>query len=105
MRRDTILILVLIGFLLVGARRGALTAGTSVVSLLIAYAGGIYCAQRLSGAVAVRLGVSEIYASVAAATLGFMAALVIAGLLGSLLRGWDRARLGMTLAVGSPGRW
>ncbi|HIG70893.1 MAG TPA: hypothetical protein EYG46_04080 [Myxococcales bacterium] len=66
MRRDAILVFVLIGFLLVGAR----------------------------------LGVSEIYASVAAATLGFMAALVIASLLGLLLRGWDRARLGDDPAVG-----
>lgn len=91
---DVILICLLVGFLLMGARRGALTSGTSVVTLLLAYGGGIFCAQNLSAAVAQRLAVSELYAGVAAGTLGFIATFVIAGLLGSLLRGWDRARLG-----------
>lgn len=91
---DTILICFLVAFFLLGARRGALTSGTSVVTLLLAYGGGIFCAQNLSGAVADRLAISELYAGVAAGTLGFMGTFVIAGMLGSLLRGWDRTRLG-----------
>ena len=105
MRRDAILIFVLIGFLLVGARRGALTAGTSVVSLLIAYAGGIYCAQRLSGAVAVRLGISEITQALqqprsASWRPWCSPACWVRCFAVGTERGWA-----MTLAVGSPGRW
>lgn len=91
---DTILVACLIGFFAMGARRGALTAATSVVSLLLAYGGGIFCAQAFAGAFAERLGVSELYAAAAAGTLGFVVTYLVSGLLGSLLRGWDRARIG-----------
>ncbi len=90
---DVILVCLLMSFVLVGALRGALTSGTSVVSLLLAYGGGVFCAQNLSEPFAAELGISQIYAAAIAGSVGFFAAYVIAGLLGSLLRGWDRERL------------
>lgn len=91
---DVILFGLLAGFVAVGALRGALASGTSVVSLLLAYGGGVLCAQHLSGRLAAGLAISEVYAAAVAGSVGFMGTFVIAGLLGSLLRGWDESRLG-----------
>ena len=90
---DVILFSLLAAFVLMGAYRGALAAGTSVVSLLLAYGGGVYCAQNLSEALGDRLAISSLYAGAVAGSLGFMVTFIVAGLLGSLLRGWDRERL------------
>jgi uncharacterized membrane protein required for colicin V production len=90
---DVILCSLLGAFVLMGAYRGAPAAGTSVVSLLLAYGGGVYCAQNLSQALGDRLAISSLYAGVVAGSLGFVATFIVAGLLGSLLRGWDRDRL------------
>lgn len=91
---DLILFGFLAAFVAVGAHRGGLASGTSVVTLLLAYGGGIFCAQNLSEPLAARLAISELYAGVAAGSLGFIGSFVIAGLLGSLLRRWDEERLG-----------
>ncbi|MCH7600113.1 MAG: CvpA family protein [Myxococcales bacterium] len=90
---DVILLGLFGAFVLMGAYRGALAAGTSVVSLLLAYGGGVYCAQNLSQTVAEKLAISSLYGAVAAGTLGFLATFIVAGLLGSLLREWDLDRL------------
>lgn len=91
---DSILLLFLAGFVAVGAWRGAMVAGTSVVALLLAYGGGILCASRLAAPLAVKLAVAEFYAAAVAGTLGFVGTFVVAGLLGSLLKSWDESRLG-----------
>lgn len=91
---DVILVSFLAAFVAVGAWRGALTAGTSVVALLLAYGGGILAAQHLAAPLADRLAIAELYAGAVAGTLGFVATFVVTGLLGSLLRSWDRTRLG-----------
>ncbi|MCP5041506.1 MAG: CvpA family protein [bacterium] len=91
---DTILFCILAAFIAVGAWRGALASGTSVVTLLLAYGGAIICAQHLAGPLAGRLAIAEFYAAAVAGTLGFVGTFVLAGLLGSLLRSWDRSRLG-----------
>jgi membrane protein required for colicin V production len=91
---DLILFGFLASFVALGAYRGGLASGTSVVSLLLAYAGGIFCAQNLSEPLAEKLAISELFAGVAAGSLGFIGSFVIAGLLGSLLKRWDEERLG-----------
>lgn len=90
---DVILLGLLGAFILMGAFRGALASGTSVVSLLLAYGGGVYCAQNLSEALAEKLAISSLYGAALTGSLGFIATFTAAGLLGSLLRGWDRERL------------
>ncbi|MFT5444016.1 MAG: membrane protein required for colicin V production [Myxococcota bacterium] len=90
---DVVLGCVLVAFVLLGTIRGALAAGTSVVSLLLGYGAGVYCAQRFAASLGARLDVSELIAGALAGSLGFMLALTVAGRLGSLLRGWDKDRL------------
>jgi uncharacterized membrane protein required for colicin V production len=90
---DLILLSLLGAFVLMGGYRGALAAGTSVVSLLLAYGGGVYCAQNFSAVLAEKFSLSSLYATAAAGSAGFVATFIAAGILGSLLRGWDRDRL------------
>lgn len=91
---DLIAGLILLAFVALGAWRGALVSGTSVVALLLAYGGAIVAAGRLAEPIAARLGVAEFYGAAAAGMLGFIAAFSLATLLGSLLRSWDVSRLG-----------
>ena len=91
---DVIFFSFLTAFVCVGAYRGGLASGTSVVSLLLAYGGGVFCAKNFSSALAAELAISEVFATAAAGSMGFIGAFVVAGLLGSLLRGWDKSRLG-----------
>lgn len=91
---DMILFGFLASFVAMGAYRGGLASGTSVVSLLLAYGGGIFCAKNLSETLAAELAIAELFAAAAAGTLGFIGTFVIAGLLGSLLKKWDEERLG-----------
>ena len=91
---DCILLCLVIAFAWIGARRGALTTGTRVVALLLAYGGAIVSAQQWAEPLARRLAIVEFYAAPAAAIFGFIVTFCLASLLGMLLRGWDAARLG-----------
>lgn len=89
---DCILLCLVIAFAWIGARRGALTTGTRVVALLLAYGGAIASAQQLAAPLARRLAIAEFFAAPAAAIFGFIVTFCLASLLGALLRGWDTAR-------------
>jgi len=91
---DVIAIGLLAVFVAMGAWRGSLVSGTHLVSILLAYGGGMLAAGRLAEPVASRLGVAEFYGAGVAGILGFIAAFLLAGLLGSLLRSWDASRRG-----------
>jgi membrane protein required for colicin V production len=93
MTLDVILLGLLGAFVLLGAYRGAMASGSSVVSLLLAYGGGAYCAQTFAVTLAEKLAISSLYGTVVAGSAGFVATFIAAALVGSLLRGWDRDRL------------
>ena len=91
---DGIAILVLLLFAGVGALRGGLATGMSLLSLGVAYAAAIASAPRLGPALATSLGIPDILGLPLAGTLGFLGAYLVMGVLSSVLRRrqWRRRR-------------
>ena len=81
-------------FVFLGARRGGMAAGTGLLALVAGYGGALWAASHLGSRVAQQLAVSDFLGPPIAGTLGFLVAFAVFSLLGAVLRGFDRDRLG-----------
>lgn len=91
---DGIAIFVLVLFAAMGALRGGLVAGMSLLSLGVAYAAAIVSAPRLGPALAGSLGIADLLGLPLAGTLGFVGAYLVMGIVTTILRRreWRRRR-------------
>ncbi len=93
MTLDLILVAVLAFFIVVGLIRGGLASSVSLLTILLAYAGGVLGAQHLADPLMLRLGVSGFLATPLAGLAGFFLSYGVFGLLGRWLTRWNTERL------------
>lgn len=91
---DLLAVVVLLAFLAFGAARGAVTSGAGVVTLIVGYTIGFVSASLFGSPLAAALQLPSIVGPPLAGSLGFFAAFLVCGGVSSVLKGWDRERLG-----------
>jgi uncharacterized membrane protein required for colicin V production len=91
---DLLALIVLAVFVVVGARRGALASGLSLVALLGSYAAAILAASRLGPLAAESLGVAPPLGMIAAGTAGLVAAALLFSIVSFALRRAEASRRG-----------
>lgn len=83
---DVLALFLLALFAFLGARRGGLAAGLSVLTLGVSYAAAVWCAPRYGEAAAGLFGVMPLLGMPIAGTLGFLAAFLAMTLFSKVLR-------------------
>jgi len=86
---DLVALAILLVFVVVGALRGALAAGTSLACLVVGYTGGWLAARHGSGLFADVDALPGMLATAAAGTVGFLCGYVACAGVGFALRRWE----------------
>ncbi|MDJ0869588.1 MAG: CvpA family protein [Myxococcota bacterium] len=90
---DALAVAILLVFAGLGARRGTLGSGMTLLSLVGAYAAGVGAALRSGPALAEATGLQPPLAGALAGSAGFLAGFGLFALIGWGVRRWERARL------------
>jgi uncharacterized membrane protein required for colicin V production len=93
---DLVALGLLAGFALVGAARGGLIAGLSLLGLLLAYGSAVLAASLLGAPLARTLDTSELLAAPLAGSLGFVAGYAITAVVAALVRRRELEREGLS---------
>jgi membrane protein required for colicin V production len=101
---DLIALAILGLFVLMGALRGGVASGMSLLTLVLSYAAAVWAAQSLGEPVSQNLGVSPLYGPAIAGTGAFLGTAISVGLLGRLIRK-SAAGLRGNSRLGIANRW
>jgi membrane protein required for colicin V production len=93
MALDLVFGLILVSLFALGAWRGAIASGSSLVGLLAGYAAGLFTATHAAGWTARSLAVSPMIAPAIAGTIGFAVAWIVVGSATEIAVAWDRKRV------------
>ncbi|MAG33439.1 MAG: hypothetical protein CL908_21390 [Deltaproteobacteria bacterium] len=93
MALDLIFTAILALMVALGAWRGAVIAGSGLVSLIVGYGGAILAATTCADWVASTLVVSPLVAPAVAGTLGFVVCWLVSSSLSDVLVAWDASRI------------
>jgi len=91
---DLLGLAILTVFVLIGAMRGGVATGASLVTLLLAYAAAIVVGPAYGEPFAAALGAPVLLGTPLVGSLAFLATFVLCGLIAKGLRSWDRRRRG-----------
>lgn len=104
MALDLIALSILGFFVLIGALRGGVASAMGLLTLVCSYAGAVWAARNLGGAVTQSIGVSALPATALAGTAGFVVTAVVLGVIGALVRRWAEGLRGDS-SMGVLNRW
>jgi len=94
MMLDLVCLAVLLAFVAYGAWRGTVASATGVVVLVVAYAAALLAARSGGAPLAAAVGLPAIVGPPVVGSLAFAAVAVVGGLVGRMLRAWDKERRG-----------
>jgi len=91
---DLLALLILAGYVAVGAWRGALASALGIFTLIAAYGASVLAGAKLGDPVAGRLGVAPLFGTVVAGVMGFVTTLLLLSIASRMLLAHDRRALG-----------
>jgi hypothetical protein len=91
---DLLALVILVGYVAVGAWRGALASALGIFTLIAAYGASVLAGAKLGDPVAARLGLAPLVGTVVAGVVGFVATMLLLGMASRMLLAHDRRALG-----------